>query len=164
MDPIYFSGEELLAIALRIEENGWGFYSEAYKGAQSEKMKELFDYLAKQELEHIESFKKLYKLVKREKVKTFDELAEDDEAALYLRALSDSRVFTDPGEGMRRARSLTSDKEALDVALGFEKDSILFYYEMAKVIKGDEKKIVESLIEQEKEHFFKLSRLKKEYL
>ncbi len=163
MDPIYFSGKELIEIALRVEENGWSFYHEAEKGAENEETKSLFNYLAGQELKHIEDFKRLYKLVKEERTRESVDLTYDEEIALYLKALADSKVFTDPGEGFRRARALKDDREAIEVAIGFEKDSLLFYHEMSKIIREEDKKIVESLIAQEREHLLKLNEIKKRY-
>lgn len=161
MDPIYFSGKELLEIALRIEENGWAFYNEARKGASKEGVRDLFEYLASQELEHIEAFKDLYKLLKEEKEEGFYNLTLGEDISMYLKALASSRVFTDPRKGMEIARSVKDDREAIDIAIGFEKDSLLFYYEMVDLTAEREKEVVQKLIAQEKGHLMKLKELEK---
>lgn len=161
MVSIYFSGRELIKMALKIEENGWSFYHEALKGLKDEGLKELFTYLAEQELRHIEDFKNLYNLIKEEKVKGIYDLTYDEEVSMYLNALAGSKVFTDPAEGFRRARVLKGEMEAIEVAIGFEKDSLLFYYEMSRLIRDEEREVVERLIGQEKEHLRKLNELKR---
>ncbi len=156
MDPVHFSGKELLEIAIKIEENGWAFYNEAKKGAEKEELRRLFEHLASQELEHIEAFRDLYKLLKKEREEGFYGLTIGEEESLYLKALAGSRVFTDPREGLRVAREVKSDTEALEVAIGFEKDSLLFYYEMYNLVPEKEREVVKRLISQEREHLTRL--------
>ena len=51
-------------------------------------------------------------------------------------------------------------KEALDVGIGIEKDSILFYSEMKKMIPDDKKEAVDNIIAAERRHLDKLTAIK----
>ena len=65
-----------------------------------------------------------------------------------------------PNTGELTARSIKSDKEAIDKAIGFEKDSIIFYEGMKKVVPDYDKKTVDALIIQEQDHLRRLIRMK----
>ena len=51
--------------------------------------------------------------------------------------------------------------EAINMGIGFEKDSIVFYEGMKKVVPEYDLKILDELIAQEQSHLRKLSDLKK---
>ena len=79
----------------------------------------------------------------------------------YLRALTDSFVFTDDQVAREMARKVESDVEAIQIALGAEKDSILFYSEMRGLVRTSDRDVVNKIIEEEKSHLRRLSDLKK---
>ncbi len=142
-------------MALRIEENGFEYYTGAARASKSKALKTLFKTLAEQEKDHIKVFLGLKgQLPEHETPAASDPYT--DEAALYLNAIADTKVFTSPGEGKKLASRIKSEKQALTCAIGMEKDSILFYYELLKMIRGKDMVVVERLIEQEKEHLRKL--------
>ncbi len=153
MDIVHFTGMEVLTMALRIEENGFEYYTGAGRAAKSRALKTLFKTLAEQEKEHIKVFDRL-KVHMPEAPVAGDPYA--DEADMYLNAIADTKVFTSPGEGKKLASRIKSERQALSCAMGMEKDSILFYYEILKMIRDKDRVFVERLIEQEKEHLRKL--------
>jgi len=53
MDIAHFSGKEIIEMAIRIEENGVGFYTQACSASKSERIKKLFLSLAEEEKKHI---------------------------------------------------------------------------------------------------------------
>lgn len=156
MDPVHFTGKEILDMAVRIEENGMRFYSDAAKGAKSKDLKELFKALSEDEATHIKIFLELKKLL-ADTAEGFDPYLED--AQNYLRTMADSEVFTNPEAGKETARALKSEEEAIKLAIGMEKDSLLFYYELERMIREKDRQVVESIIEQEKEHVRRLTAL-----
>ncbi len=79
-----------------------------------------------------------------------------------MKALAEEHVFTDDKASKDMLRKASSDKEALQIAIGFEKDSILFFGEMRKFVPDRDQRAIEELIRQEREHLRKLSELKKE--
>ncbi len=155
MDPVHFSGQEILEMAVRIEENGLKFYTTAGAAAESAELKELFDVLAGEEKTHIKVFGDLKDDTGRNPQEGFDPYLE--EGTLYLKAIADTEVFTDPERGANLAKQVTSEKDAIRVAIDMEKDSLLFYYELQKMIKEKDRPILEHLIDQEKDHVRKLN-------
>jgi rubrerythrin len=60
------------------------------------------------------------------------------------------------------ARKVSSDVEAIQIALGAEKDSILFYSEMRDLVRMPDRDVVSKIIEEERSHLRQLSDLKKD--
>ncbi|MBI5344182.1 MAG: ferritin family protein [Deltaproteobacteria bacterium] len=161
MDPVHFTGWEVHEMAIKIEENGMRYYTDASRAAKTRKLKDLFKMLADEEGKHGKVFLELKKLVPEdEKAAGFDPYI--TEASLYLRAIADTEVFTKPGEGKKLGYNAKDEKEALAVAIDMEKDSILFYYELQKMIREKDRKVLDALIDQEKEHLKKLSSMRQD--
>ena len=159
MDPIRFSAEEVLDMAVRIEENGERFYSDAARMSKKDDVRELLNSLAQEEHKHKKYFVELKASVEKAPL-SFDPFTED--VSLYIKALADSEVFTHPSEGRKFAKELKGEAPLLDFAIEREKDSLLFYYEIAKTVREKEGKVIEMIIEEEKTHLRKLSALKRE--
>lgn len=160
MDPVHFTGKEVLEMAVKIEENGLKYYTDAAKASRNEKLKEVFKVLANEECDHIRVFSELKKsLSDKDYREGFDAYAE--EAALYLCAIADTEVFTNPDKGRDLAQQVKDEKDAVKIALDMEKDSLLFYYEILKMVRDRDRAVVENLIEQEKNHIKKLTGLQK---
>ncbi len=158
MDPAHFTGSELVEMAIRIEENGLKFYTDAGKASKTRELKRLFKDLSEEESRHKKVFMDLRKLIPDEELSMrIDPYCEEDLS--YLDALADSEVFTDKGEKL--ARKVRSEKSALNLAIAMEKDSILFYHEMLSMVREKDKLILKDLINEEKEHLRKLSGLLK---
>ncbi|MBI5970373.1 MAG: ferritin family protein [Deltaproteobacteria bacterium] len=160
MNPVHFTGEELIDMAVRIEENGFRFYTDAAKAAKSKSVKDTFAMLAAEEKEHIKIFAAFRKLLSDKGSFGFDPYGE--EAELYLKALADSEVFTRSDAGAKLAAKVKDERQAINAAISMEKDSLLFYYEMQKMIRGKDKVVLDKLIEQEREHLRKLTVLQKD--
>lgn len=159
-DPVHFTGSEILEMAVRIEENGVRFYTDAGKSAKSREVKDLFLQLAEEEKKHIKVFTGFKSLLPPdESLEGYDPFT--GEASLYLNALADTEVFTRPGGGKDLSRKVKDEKDALGFAIQMEKDSLLFYYELQKMVRDKDRAVLDSLVEQEKEHFRKLTALQK---
>jgi rubrerythrin len=161
MDPVHFSGSEVIAMAIRIEENGLKFYSDAAKATKIPRLQELFKFLAQEETRHVSAFSEIKDSIPEDAVaEGFDPYIA--EATLYLKAMADTEVFTHPNEGKLLANKIFDEEGALDLAIDMEKDSLLFYYEMRNMIREKDVHVIDSLIEQEKEHLKKLTAHKEE--
>jgi rubrerythrin len=153
---VFFSGRELIDIAIGIERNGAAFYHSLAKSTGNEIAKGAYQYLAGEELKHIEVFQSMLGSVADYRPpETYTE-----EYDLYLRALIDSRVFTDDQTAYEMAQRVTSDAEAIQIALGAEKDSILFYSEVRELIRRSDRELINRIIEEERSHLRQLSELK----
>ncbi|MBU1871236.1 MAG: ferritin family protein [Candidatus Omnitrophica bacterium] len=151
-----FAGSELVELGVQIENNGRDFYNTVAKQAKSEKAKEIFQYLAGEEEKHIVVFGKILdSLEKYEPAESYQ-----GEYFTYMNTLASEQIFTQKDKGTQVAQKTKSDQEAIDLGIGFEKDSIIFYEGMRKVIPEYDHKIVDELIQQEHKHLKQLSDLK----
>jgi rubrerythrin len=151
---MYYTGQEIIEIAIRIEENGHAFYTAAEKMvAGTNDNKALFRDLADKELIHIAIFQKLASKFESEEFE-FNK----DEAGDYINHLADTHIFGKKDAGTQLAKTVKSPKEALETALRFENDSVSFYSELLKRTRSDSKKLIEQIIEEEKEHAAEIQR------
>ena len=151
-----FSASEIVQIGIQIEKNGKDFYEAVMESSQRDKVKEVFKFLAKEEEKHIRIFSDI--LSGFEKYEPPE--AYSDEYFSYLKALSDTYVFTKENKGREIARDIKDDINAIDLGIGFEKESILLYLEMKNLVWEKGKAIIDKLIEEERSHLRKLMEIK----
>jgi len=151
---MYYSGQEIVEIAVRIEENGNEFYRAAAGVISgSQEIKGLFMDLAEKEILHISIFQKLAEKFDAE---SFD-FGEQD-AADYINHLAESHIFGKPDSGKALAETLKTPREGLETAFKFENDSVAFYTELLKYTRSDARKLVQQIIDEEKEHAAEIGR------
>jgi rubrerythrin len=154
---VFFTGSELLNIAISIEKNGAAFYGSLVELAGDGEAREMYRQLAAKEREHMDIFQKmLASVADYQPPETFTE-----EYDAYLKALVDSAVFTNDQVARETAQKAGSDMEAIQIGLRAEKDSIIFYYEMREVVRKQEREAVDRIIEEEKSHVRQLLDLQK---
>ena len=59
MEEKSFSGSDIVEIAVEIEKNGYDFYTKLSTQLKDQKAKEAFRFMANEEKQHIEDFKKM---------------------------------------------------------------------------------------------------------
>jgi rubrerythrin len=151
-----FSGSEIVELGIQVERNGKDFYDAMALKSQSPKVKKVFQYLSGEEARHIGIFEKI--LERADRYEPPENYAQDYLA--YMNALASEYVFTQKDKGAQIAKGITGDREAADMGIKFEKDSIIFYEGMKRFIPAEELKIVEALIAQEQLHLKQLWDLK----
>jgi len=60
------------------------------------------------------------------------------------------------------AQKVNSEAEAIRIAVGAEKDSILFYSSLRELVRRSEREAVDKIIEEERSHLRQLSDLMKD--
>ena len=155
-----FNAREIFDIGVQIEANGKAFYEAAAKKTAETSMKEFFLELAAWENAHIKLFGELRDSLPQSagNVPVFDP---NDESALYLQATADSHVFVKNKDMVGLVAGCKGPQEILDLAMTFEKDSVVFYTTMKKVVApnlGQDK--VDRLIDEEIKHISMLSQRK----
>lgn len=150
---INFSGEEIVKLAVAIEQQGQKFYEIAVDKVDDPKIKAMFTGLAGEEKQHISDFEKLGAGLEQGFVPNESYVNEYSD---YMHALIDNHVFNHDNID-KLAAGVTTSREALAVALQFEKDSILIFQELYNVVDAAGKDIIGKLIEQEKQHIHKLT-------
>jgi rubrerythrin len=151
-----FAASEIIELGIQIEINGKDFYDTLVKQAKNQEAARIFRYLAAQEDAHIAIFKKMLDTVQGyEPAQSYS-----GEYSAYMNALASEHIFTQKDKGREIAEKVTSDKEAVELGIGFEKDSIIFYVGMKMMVPEYDQKIVQELIQQEQGHLTQLSELK----
>lgn len=152
-----FSDLEGLRIAMEIEDRGRNFYQKAYENAQKPEHKDLFLLLKHEEVAHYETFKKMYEQLKAEDGSNADEYLFDQESSRYLTVLAEGHVFPENDAAAAAVAKLNTLEEVLKLALQAEKDSILFYDELARQSKFEKaQQVFLRLKEEEQTHVVKL--------
>ena len=146
-----FSAGEIFEMAGQIERNGAKFYRRAAELAGDESTREMLLGLAEWEDSHERRFAEL-----RNEFGGPDAAAPGDEAALYLRAMADRKVFlSDPAEALLGDEPM---EDILNTAIGLEKDSIVFYQCMKDVVPpAAGKEGIDAIIKQEIGHVLDLT-------
>ena len=157
---ISFYGNELINIAIGIEGRGIAFYDIMAKSTGNAAAREIFQYLAGVEREHIQIFRNM--LTEAEKHERPEAYA--GEYAAYLQALVDSAVFTDDMATSEIATQAEGSVSAIELGIMAEKDSILFYYGMREIMPQGIHSILNRVIAEEKLHLRQLSDLKKQLI
>ena len=149
-----FSIREVIEQAVQTERLGYDFYTAAAKRfRENEKLVKLFDILAGQELRHERVFSQLKEKIKDENLEGWEE------ASQYLRAIVESEFFLGRNKSLTSIENLKSVEDAVRHALGFERETLLYYFSLKDVVK--EKKMVNEIIEEEKSHIIWLSEFNK---
>jgi rubrerythrin len=151
-----FKASDIVSSAILIEENGYKFYRQVSADSRFYELKELTEFLAKEEKAHSEAFKKILKnLPPAEMMEAYP-----GEYQLYLKALAGDNIFTASKDPAGLARSFKKAEEIIDFGIGIEKDSIIFYEGLKETILKGELSIIEELISQERNHLLKLLQIK----
>ena len=149
---IRFNADEIFEIAEKIEQNGVAFYGAAAERVADESAKEFLGKLSEWEKTHVEIFAAMRRELSGKALAetTYDP---DNQAALYLGALADTKVFDADADPAALIGDDVSVIDILNTALGLEKDSILFYVGMRDLVPGDlGKDRLEGIIAEEMSH------------
>ncbi len=128
-----FNAREVFDMGVRIEVNGKAFYEEAAKRAANAPVKKLFLELAEWESQHAALFEKMRDGLPKS-AGTGELFDPTGEAALYIKATADSHVFLKNDDIVGLVTGCKGPLETLDLALMFEKDSVVFYAAMKKAV------------------------------
>jgi rubrerythrin len=157
-----FNADEIFQIGVQIESNGQKFYETIAKNTFDPSVQKIFLDLAEWESKHIELFKKWQERLP-DSAKRGDLFDPNQELNLYLKATADSHVFTRNKDIPELASKCKTPVEALDLAVTFEKDSVVFYTTMKKLVSEHLGKAeMEALIDEEISHIFMLTQKRKE--
>jgi rubrerythrin len=111
----YFSGFEVIRAAKEVEKNGHRFYSTMAERASSPMLKELFAWLAQDEVEHL---RRLNQLETKYQDGSFSDC--EEEFLPYLSQFSDAKIFPDAARLEAVLKTDNADLQALDMAIEAE--------------------------------------------
>jgi len=147
-DNKHFSGSEIVEIGIELEKNGYDFYNSLADKLKDPKTKDFFQFMAGEEKKHILDFQKILSTMKS--YEPYE--AYPQEYFAYLNSIASEHVFTKRQQLQEKLASVETEKEAIESGIGLEKDSILFYEEMKKILPETDHQIVDDIIAQEKNH------------
>ncbi len=155
---VQFSADEIFEMAEQIERNGAKFYRKAADGIGDKKEASVLLDLAAMEDDHEKIFAAMRKELSGGEVEptAFDP---QGEAALYLQAFADGHVFDPKADPAAKLTGKESLNDVLHIAIGLEKDSIVFYLGIRDAVKKKQgKEKVDDIIREEMSHVAGLSK------
>ncbi len=138
--------------ALKTEEIGAELYQGLARRASDPELRDLFEGLGRDEIEHRELIRSLQQRLASRFRQPVPAEQQD-----YLRAMSMSEVFSGPKGLAGDVEGIRSRDDALERALNLEKATLAWYQAVRDVVGPDE--VVDSLIAVEKKHVVKVMQL-----
>lgn len=141
--------KEALVMSIEMEKEGYNFYKKTAETATDKMTKDVFEFLAGEELKHIEAIKKYYDAEIAKSTIDFDSFIGSHTSENVKKAIMNLFDGLD-----KKIQVDKSDIEAYRFARDFEKKSESFYREAATKATGPNvKKLFEFLVEEEIRHF-----------
>jgi len=154
---VHFSVKEVVEQAIQTEKLGNEFYATMAKRFQNNnELKKLFELLAVHEAKHGKSFSDLKNKIGDEEPEGWDEVTQ------YLRAIVDSEFFLGKDKCLPSLEHVKTASEAINFALCFERETLLYYYTLRETI--GKKEVIDAIINEEKGHIMWLNNLRKSFV
>jgi rubrerythrin len=151
-----YSIDEIMEMAIQTEKLGFQFYTGmAEKFKKDDGLVKLFSTLANKEKAHEAIFTNLKDHVDQHGV----EPIQWEEVSNYMRAFVESEFFLGRGKSLPAMDHIKTVKDAVKFALGFEKETLLYFMELRSIVK--EKQAVDEVINEEKSHIVWLDSFKR---
>jgi len=142
-------------MAVDVEHSAKAFYSTL--AAKFPEHQSLFEELAKDETRHAETFTGLLGQRKVEEVHATEE--ERQLAQYNIKVLEDTKLVDSLRMGAERGKEVKSLKGAISSAVKLEKDTLLFYHNLAMGLKTSVRQEVYKIIRVEHTHLYEVQNL-----
>ncbi|MFC1518032.1 hypothetical protein ACFL5G_05720 [Candidatus Margulisiibacteriota bacterium] len=156
MDSDKLTAFDIVEIAIEMEKKGADLYHELAQAARQMPIADVFKKLEEEKAKHLEQYQKLLKKVSKEAPQE----AYPGEYILYLRNLAEEHVLSKE-EAKKEFAAVNTPKEALDIALNYKKNTLLYLKELEQALSGKDDKIVKELIKKKQQDLNHLLELKK---
>ena len=148
-----YSITEVVEQAVQTERLGYQFYTTmSNRFKEDEGLYKLFSTLAIKEQRHEKTFRDLLGTIGDEEPMNWEE------AELYLRAIVESEFFLGKNKALPSMDKVKTVEDAVIFALGFEKETLLYFYGLRDAVK--EKEVVEEIINEERSHIMWLNKFR----
>jgi rubrerythrin len=145
---------DITELAMELEKSGETFYRAVAEKAESGEVCALFTDLANQEVIHYKVFQKLAQSIREQPFMTDEEW---DRYQRYLEATVDSAFFEGPDKALSAAGDVAGGQEAIGMAIRFEKETMLFFYDLLDMVPTTGRDVIEKVIAEEKKHVRRLA-------
>ena len=138
--------KDAIKTAIQMEKDGYSFYQRAAAQTSSELGRGIFESIAEDELRHLEIFEKMFQ----------DKVGKDEWTNLIesSKKYAELKIFPKDLEATEGANPDTDEINALRMAMDSEKEAIDYYTDMKEKTNDEEViKIIDKIIEQEKNHY-----------
>jgi len=155
---ISFNADEVYEMAEQIERNGAAYYRAAAVTLEDAGLQRILTDLAAMEDEHEQAFHDMRQELPPAQ-RTEEKFDPTGEGALYLHAMVQGKVFDSGSDPAGQLAGSGNIREILRAAIEMEKNSIVFYLTVKKMV-GTEagKSRVDDIIEEEMSHVAMLSK------
>jgi rubrerythrin len=154
---VIFSAREIAEAAVEKEKRRKTFYAKVCELSTNKAMKDLFQFLTDEEDRHVAAFTQLRdSLPKETRAEEYDE-----EMEAYMDSVVDDRLYAKIDSADFVSNAIDANT-VFQLAIGFEKDAILYFREFVPFLSDADRKIVDGLIEEEKGHIRKLAEVQKQ--
>jgi rubrerythrin len=152
-----FNASEVFKVAIEIKKNCIAFYEKAQKVANDPEVRRLFGDLVQEENEHKNKIEALKgKLPAGAWAPAVSD--PEHELDLYIKMMADQHMFSSVKELPAQLAEVKETKDALKLALEFEKDSVIFFLGMQEATcEGKDRDVLALLIKEEQDHIRRLS-------
>ena len=149
-----FTVGQALQMAMQIEKQGEVYYRASAARAADSQVQDVFRELAHQEQLHHVAFQTM-----RDRLGGAADAPAlaDDEYGNYLQATLENHLFIGADVALAVAKKAEDAELALQGAIGFEKDTLLFYYDLRDIMDEDDRGVLTNIIGEEKSHVQKLA-------
>lgn len=149
-----FTAAQALEMAMQIEANGEAFYNAAAAKATDGGVKATFQQLARDEAKHHAAFRKMAGGLVQPGGRADPG---DDDYRDYLRAMLEGHIFAGSDKALAALDRVEDARSALQGAIGLEKDTLLFYYDLREMVGESDRDILTDIIHEEKSHVHRLA-------
>ena len=148
MDHTKLPDKQALSAAIEMEETGYSFYKETATKAKDPLARQVFDFLAGEEMHHIDAIKKFYDSYVTGKGQSPEQLSNPKDKPK-------SGVITNLFKSLTKNAPIAgSELDAYKFAIDFERKGEAFYKKAeTEAVNPDAKKLYGFLIEEERRHF-----------
>jgi rubrerythrin len=150
------SPEEVIKLALQIEQSGKAIYENAMLQTQIPELTELFQSLAKDENDHIDTFQKIYDDFK---IGGDDLEVTKPEDIFYLENLAKNQIFQGKDKAINSIKDAAEPLQLVNLALSFERDTMLFFMKLYRMMCAKYREKISRLIKEEESHIAKLTEI-----
>jgi len=141
-------------MAMGLEKSGEAFYRAVAAKCTSQSMRDLFVDLADQEVLHHATFSKLSRTIGDYPLMLDEEW---DQYMAYLETTVRSALFQGPDKALAAADDVQDEREAVAMAMGFEKETMLFFHDLRDKVPDKDTEVITKIIDEEKLHLRRLA-------
>jgi rubrerythrin len=145
---VKYTSKDVLEMTIQAKGRGASLYMVLARGSENYHVSQLFAKLAHDEQRH--------KVSLQQWVGSLEASAQQEaypgERSMFLKSLVDENTYSCTEVEQKAIESSINVYEALKAGINFEKDFMLFLYELKQCVKGDGKEIIDTLLDEETKH------------